>query len=262
MKGKYKRKRDRKNAREQSEVAIVDAGKEQEHSGQEESETKTDNRKNEVTNAVKWWREPAHVIQVSGIFLGLIVAGIYLCQLLAMQEQVRLSRSALEVDQRAWVQLAVDLPKMEEREAHEWLDKMTYIYLPTKLLNIGKTPATGVHADLAIQIVNSRSAPFLSYSGHHDSVTSGVLFPDTPTTFYSHLIGDDDLTEKLTDEERQSLYRGDTYLSMFGRVTYIDGFGIEHWTQYCWWVGLKVNSRYHADSCVDYNQVDKNKEPK
>src|SRR2546428_5443085 len=143
MKGKYKRKRDRKNARKQSEVAIVDAGKVQEHAGQEESEPKADNRKNEVTNAAKWWREPAHIIQCSGIALGVVVAGIYLCQLLAMQEQVRLSRNALEVDQRAWVQVGLNFPKpMNEKEIHEWLDKMTDIYLPTKLLNTGKTPAT------------------------------------------------------------------------------------------------------------------------
>jgi hypothetical protein len=84
MKGKHKCKKKREDAPQGEHLATMNAGKEQKHTGEEDSKAKTDKSENPMNNVSKWWNDPAHVIQSAGIGIGVIVAIIYGCQLSQM----------------------------------------------------------------------------------------------------------------------------------------------------------------------------------
>ncbi len=48
-----------------------------------------------------------------------------------------------------------------------------------------------------------------------------------------------------------------SFMVVYGKVNYLDVFGVHHWTHYCQWLRFKPG-RYTAKKCTDYNDVDRN----
>lgn len=78
------------------------------------------------------------------LYVGVAVAIIYLCQLLSMQQSVRLARITVEVDQRAWLSL-----RQEPFQFHTG----TELSIPLTANNIGKTPARNIRGWVFVQRV-------------------------------------------------------------------------------------------------------------
>jgi hypothetical protein len=61
----------------------------------------------------------------------------------------------------------------------------------------------------------------------------------------------------MTEQQRQSLEAGQSYLAIYGIVRFSDIFGKEHATTFCWWRAFgKRPMNYAAKPCTDYNSVD------
>jgi hypothetical protein len=160
MKGKHKCKKKREDAPQGEHLATMNAGKEQKHTGEEDSKAKTDKSENPMNNVSKWWNDPAHVIQSAGIGIGVIVAIIYGCQLSQMVKSNKISRESLQSAQRAFVSFK---SIVSARGNESWCEKGKHYWeFSPQFENLGSTPALSAvnHVGVAILTYEPDDAAF------------------------------------------------------------------------------------------------------
>ncbi|HVC89069.1 MAG TPA: hypothetical protein VND66_00480, partial [Acidobacteriaceae bacterium] len=96
-----------------------------------------------------------------------------------------------------------------------------------------------------------------------------ILFPNDPL----HINGvgltsnaqgpGDSMFERWTQPTQDQFDRGEIYLATYGKLTYKDFNGKEHWTQFC---TLSVSKKYPhpppieaSHKCIDFDDVDSEK---
>ena len=130
------------------------------------------------------------------------------------------------------------------------------------LKNIGKTAARKVHTELVMDYVVNGQSPDFVYDGRAKSTnTAGVIFPDNPMAViagFAQLLPAGGLEPRfLSPYEFNSLSDARGYMVLYGRTTYEDIFGTEHWTKYCvFFVPPATQGNVSAKACSEYNDTD------
>jgi hypothetical protein len=126
------------------------------------------------------------------------------------------------------------------------------------LVNIGKSPITGIHAEAAMEIISFDQRPSFSLKQPHNVHNQANLFPNDSSRFAKMLwdskTGD---PRPFTAEEIGSLTDGTSYLAVFEWIVYTDQFGL-HWSRFCGWnpdYSLVRAKGANAISCLGWNRV-------
>jgi hypothetical protein len=212
----------------------------------------------------KWWGKSDWWTAIGTVALALFAVGSFIL----LWKQLNDTREALEVDQRPWVTIAPDWPK--EKISQDVIAEKVVLYpneriqVPIKLENTGKTPALRVLYTVNIEIVDRDKAPQLENPPNPWKVIGDTLFPNAPQTDFAYRLNPKKPGERvfndLTLPENQALDKGDSYLAVYGEISYWDGFGVEHWTHFCAPVAFSHTTQtFNWRSCTQYNSADTNK---
>lgn len=181
---------------------------------------------------------------ISSVILGVCSLVTATGALYVVYEQLQTMR----IEQRAWLQVIVD------KDIAIIEDKPLTAKLTVE--NIGKTPAKQILANLWVQIVEKRASFAMTPAYYRDLI--GLLNPDGPISITVPMLreGFDILNPPLlTKMDVARLNSGETYIAVFGKLTYLDIYGTSHWVNFCGWGGPK-HGYYTAGKCAEFNSVD------
>jgi hypothetical protein len=159
----------------------------------------------------------------------------------------------MRVDQRAWVSIVI--PTVYPLDG-------TSIPVVTQIQNTGKTPATGVEGDYVATVLKKGEHPALgdfSVGNPHNRLFGGAVFPNSPipTTLSVVRYGPATAEPIVPDSTlRQDIANGNRFIIFYGKITYHDVFGTQHWTQFCTGSGTAILEE--LKKCITYNDVDHN----
>jgi hypothetical protein len=129
-----------------------------------------------------------------------------------------------------------------------------------QISNIGKTTALNTRGKARVVFLNRGEEPDFTYLPK--SVwNKGNLEPGEPPEGNVFYITNDTTEKYFTwDEIQQALELKEKRIFAYGRMTYTDIFGVDHWVQYC---GVSVPPKpepkpVRIPKCAAYNQADKN----
>lgn len=133
------------------------------------------------------------------------------------------------------------------------------------MVNGGKTPARSVTADIVIKMVKNGEEPKLDYPLPHPRFSTGALFPNRPmdSQVFSRVRTASDgvsaETAPVTQAEFDDFNQVNSFIIVYGIVSYRDFFGTWHWTKVCAYFP-KINSTrgVTAKTCTDYADIDGN----
>ena len=169
----------------------------------------------------------------------------------------------MRIDQRAWISLSAGSTQFPKDET---AIGQVPVSLPVTINNIGKTAAHIVHGELVMDYkVNGESPDFVYTARPRETVTVGMVMPNNPqqvlVVFSKNKppSGMDIEPRFLSPYEYQALTDGHGYMVVYARVTYLDIFDTEHWTQFCtFFVAPNTSVMVTAKACTDYNDTDNN----
>jgi hypothetical protein len=248
-KGKYKRKRERKDERAQQNDAQPNLssceGEGTGHKGDAANSDKSDrNEKKEVLV-----RLPETIKRSSfsdwclvAFTCALAVLGYF--QFETMTSQLNVMRN----DERAWIQI-----KPASKDQPQFIEGEKFDYSLT-LSNIGKTPARNIRMKAFMNIVPSSQQANLKCVEEGcpgDEVFYGSFFPNDSTTYLM------ERARGMSTEQTNAWNNGAAYFAVFGMLTYSDVFNVPHWSKFCIWYSKAGN--YSAENCTAYNSVDDNR---
>jgi hypothetical protein len=190
-----------------------------------------------------WWRVVEGIGVAAVVFYSFVTWWMW-----------RDSHKNFVVDERAW--LTVPAPTAFPLNG-------TFIPALTQIVNSGKTPARAVEIDVIATVLNKGEEPTLGdFSvGHpHNHVYTGAVFPGAPIPMTAPVVHyGPAMAENIVPDDalRQDIANGKRYIIFYGRITYYDVFGIQHWTQFCTGSGPALLDS--LKKCISYNDVDNNK---
>jgi hypothetical protein len=219
-----------------------------------------------------WWREPAHLIQCAGVFIGIIVAVIYFYQLRAMQDSVDLARKNMEIDQRPYLWTNNVDPAVSTRPGQVlWAD--------FRLVNYGKSPGLRVsnfgHIFFGPNAAKEVDQWFARFGDkptdtptHSQTISPPGIPPNAPdaeipatklkpgephrnkmgfgaglVTLHSDQV--------LTQQDVDYILSTDFSAMFVLRLEYYDGFGNFYWSNFCM-TNFKSGG---MPSCPDHNEM-------
>jgi hypothetical protein len=187
-------------------------------------------------------------------WLGVSIAAL---ALVTSFTQACYTRKAMRVDQRAWV--SVPFP-------NTFPSNGTELHAITQIIDSGKTPAKAVQGDVIATVFskddNLTIGDFSIGHPHERFRAPGVIFPNIPMPITIAVGTYEAFGKKIVpaDESlRKDIAEGRRFILFFGRLTYSDVFGVEHFTQFCTGSGMGISSDVLRD-CLKYNDVDSNEE--
>lgn len=167
------------------------------------------------------------------VVYSLITCGLYIIA----NHQIDIVRK----DQRPWVKIQTQVQPPPE--------KGTTLIINSLLGVTGKSPAKSVAADFFVERVKNGEVPQLTSSNKFAGFTTGVIFPDTVSTFPAPY--------DLLQSEMEDYKEGRIFLVVYGQVRYTDVFRTDHWTKFCGFISGKTGA-FTAQKCTDYNDTDSN----
>jgi hypothetical protein len=171
----------------------------------------------------------------------------------AAQDSVKAIQAQMRQDHRAWIKIPPASPEL----AISMDGSGNKVFAKLTMVNVGRAPAGDVNLKVVIQLVKDGEAPNFSYE-HGWDAAYGLLYPDDPIPPIEVTMMDTKGKDAiLKDTELNDLISGGSYIAVYATVTYVDIFGIHHWTHSCGWKGLKQGKNYNPKNCYSYNQVDK-----
>lgn len=182
------------------------------------------------------------IAELVGIPFAILYAVVTYCQWQDL-------RKNFEIDQRAWIKVAHNIPISINED-------MNLGGVSITLENVGKSPALRSIGDANLEVVAKDRSPALSPVPGHTQIDTSLLFPAVTSTPIGVRLYTPSLTPRiLSQQELRSLIQGDTYLVSWAQIVYFDQFGKRHWTRSCIWKSYYPPGNYAADSCVAWNAV-------
>lgn len=174
----------------------------------------------------------------------------------AAKEAASIADRTMKIDQRAWIECVAVINKGS-------ITVNQPLAGDVKFGNIGKTPANHIAVDASLVVVPKDGGYNFDYRPSA-GMTGGVAFPnetpvDMPVTTLT--ISDGRAVRRpLSPEEVASLNAGDSFAILYVSATYVDIFGIGHWTHRCVWTSFNEGNEviFPARKCTDYNGQDSN----
>ena len=103
-------------------------------------------------------------------------------------------------------------------------------------------------------VLKAGETPTFVYDHGKTDVHLGTLFPTEPREATMRLA-----PLVITPALQQSVKRGQSFIIVYGRISYDDVFGGHHWLQFC---APGAGGQYgNPPECLDYNNVDDNETP-
>ena len=197
--------------------------------------------------STKWWRSPEVWTAIGTMMLAVFGIPSFVFLYLQLKE----SHEAMIEDQRAWI--SVPFPTNFPLTG-------TFIPAGTQITNSGKTLARDVQGDIIATVLNKGDEPSIGdFSvGHpHNRMYVGSVFPNAPvpTAIKVSRYGPSGPEPIIPDEGlRQDIANGNRCIVFYGRITYYDVFGNQHWTQFC----VSTSTGQDLKKCISYNDADNN----
>lgn len=160
-------------------------------------------------------------------------------------------KQEMKTDQRAWVGFD---------ESRNWnLVAGKEFYATISVRNIGKTPARRVAAGFFVLVCPKNETlkydellqPYIRPS------PSALLLPNQVHEMTAHIRGEND---PIPDAVFNDIQSGKAVIYLIAKVTYVDVFGINHWTKYCYASGRLGIEALEFRPCGDYNGIDENEQ--
>jgi hypothetical protein len=173
-------------------------------------------------------------------------------QLGAMQDQVKAIQRQMRQDQRAWLDIQFD--------AISWAENQT-IQVRMTLTNKGKTPAKRVSGRAYVEkiLINQK----LEFGKYEQQFGSGFLAPNIPISNWGFQSAHKHVPLPMSKTDVADLNEGRAIAVVHGDITYLDIFGIEHWTKFCTYNAAfrfitTTPVQNTAPPCTNYNDADNN----
>lgn len=154
----------------------------------------------------------------------------------------------MQADERAWIVVDFNDPPPQQATANQPLVNMI------RFSNTGKTPARKVTFSFTIEDVKPNQLPTFIYDDSSKKGEMGALFPNAPQKVRV------ETPTTLTATDYEDLATGKAYVALYGVINYYDIFGVQHWNKFCTWIPLGGDGAYLSRTCVDYNDVDDNRQ--
>ena len=204
-----------------------------------------------------WWM----VILTGGalVFAGLSAGVLYFqlkdthSQLEVAQKEFDANQKTRRLEQRAWVELTLVKGEIDPHPN-------AVLAVPVRQANTGKVPAWNVNSEFVLEIVEAKKPPTFNFARDRFGNFGGVLFPSAhfdlsvPWLLPNTTVTSPPILSKPTYDR---LMAGDTYVAVFGKLSYTDAYG-DHGQQWCVWKGFGVGHEFNAKSCVDFNALSVN----
>jgi hypothetical protein len=200
---------------------------------QEHPDDRTENDMEEITNNSKGFiellKDKVFDTAAAAVFISVLALVAYFWQACIM-------RTAMRVDQRAWISLSKISNSGKFASGESFAVGAAY-------KNIGKTPAKNVYASVTIEPRVQGEEPRFERDTSN-AVSIGTMVPNSD--YYGsvilttcHLEGGNgergpDFTCPLTDEEFRDVQNGSQTVYIHGRVSYEDVFDHPHWFRFCY----------------------------
>lgn len=170
------------------------------------------------------------------------------------------------LDERAWIAVGV---------ANGTLFEGKPLYISTRIMNNGRTPARKVTGDFIVEMVSPSAKPEFLYEGRHRfHLPEVTVMPNAPIDFpvygvsqdKKYPIGKPSPEIIYTHEMRIQVEKGSRIIVMYGRVTYEDVFGGRHWVNFCTLGGPEKFggadvANIFATGCDGYNNSEESQLP-
>jgi len=199
------------------------------------------------------------LLELGALVAVIVYAGIAFWQGCLMKQSVQVTQENFIKEQRAWISVVV--PNFFP------LDGPT-IPVKIQIVDTGKTVAKNVNGDFIATVLNRGEVPgFDQYGeGHpHNKLYAGGLHPNAAPPLDATLTVvryGPQIPEVIvpTQELREKIASGNSYIIFFGEITYCDVFHVKHWTKFCNGSGKALEAS-GVKECIAYNDVDTNITP-
>jgi hypothetical protein len=182
-------------------------------------------------------------------------AGISFFQWHEMQRQTIIQRNAIMLTERAWVTLSSGSVEFSDPDP-KGLRTLT-VQMETK--NVGKTPAKHIFAEVVVDTFPNEGTWIARYKNQPTATQiMNIMVANSGSKFPAPLVHiTDHGFEKtlLSESEWKRLSGGDSYVVIYGRMTYMDSFGRWHWQHFCSWAAL-ASGKFSGANCIAYNDID------
>ncbi len=179
-------------------------------------------------------------------------------QLQVTQQEFEASQKTARLEQRAWVEPTLVQEKLVKGQVVARPNAPVLVFV--RQTNTGKVPAWNVNSEFIVDIVEANQSPSFDYKRDHFGNYGGVLYPSgkfdlsVPWLLPGSTVENPTVLSKPTYDR---LMMGQTYIVIFGKLSYTDAYG-DHAQQWCTWWAYKTGLDFHAKACVDYNQLSPN----
>lgn len=174
--------------------------------------------------------------------------------------QADVANQTMQIDQRPWMNVVFGQAGLKDGSP---------IVMPVRIINSGKTPAYNVQGIVVVNLLSGNDQPDFNYgSGIHPkySINTGIAIPNFPNDLQWAILPKYVARDKpinpivATSAIRKGIEDGRLYIAVYGRITYADTFGTDHWINFCSYAhnAVGVSDKATADTCGPYNDVDKN----
>lgn len=199
------------------------------------------------------------LVIIAYTFATIVYVGITRSQWDAMRCANALTESNYANDQRAWIGISLRQKGYQIR-ADAQTKRPIDILVAVDTINTGKTPAFGVHGNIAITVIKKgEQIPVGKYGPGHASyaVNGGVMFPGGDTQLARPAIKHGPRTANViipTPELAGELDKGESLLIVHARIDYLDIRDRPHWITFC----RSISSAGLVNpECMAYNNTDK-----
>jgi hypothetical protein len=207
------------------------------------------------------WLEKLNIIgQLGLVAVGIIAACIYGNQLGEMRKTTKATQQSVtdaqlnfRRDERAWMGFSFVPGTITFTVGKSF-------FVPTLLINTGKTPAKNVEGNIVVGIFERGKPLDFAYTSGHTNyrIAAGTIFPNGSITesFQAIRHGETSAEAIVIDKPLLGELLNSTKLVIVhGKVTYEDIFGVQHWTRYC---RVVSNPSLIPNDCMRYNETDEN----
>ncbi len=172
----------------------------------------------------------------------------------AASDSVKQAKTSFRLDERGWLAIGM--------VAAPVFAPNSFINIPTKAENLGKTPVLNVNAVISLSSVSDKEALDLSLKYHSGTLSIPVLFPGMSQPPISVRMNYKGFPISINDTTFQEFRGGHRVLVYYGRATYRDVFDAEHCMKFCEVIPYNQNQSLAAPliaaekACIAYNGID------
>jgi len=157
-----------------------------------------------------------------------------------------------EIEERSWV--IFDFNYSDKFKLGE---VSSDIWVPFRLVNIGKTPAIKVEGFVVVEELRKGERPaFVNGANHAKKMRASILYPgsDWSQDFPVPELDEGGKSVLVTQPKQREYQSGNIFFIIWGQLEYFDAFHERHWVHFCH--AITNNPLEKTTECNEYNTVD------